>query len=66
MLPDSLAKGEEKLLRCLIKYNDIKIYGELKVKFHAFLTPELDDEWSASRSGPFNARGKNIRYLLDL
>jgi hypothetical protein len=40
---------------CLIKYNAVKAYGEVEIKYHSFLTSALDKGWrSASRFGRFN------------
>jgi hypothetical protein len=41
----------------VIKHHATKMYGEMEVHFHAFLTSALDDaEWIASLSGRFNPR----------
>jgi hypothetical protein len=39
----------------LFKHYDMKPYGGVEAKLHAFLTSALyEDEWSASRLGHFN------------
>jgi hypothetical protein len=44
----------------------VKAYGGVYVKIHIFLTSALVGvEWSASRPGHFNPRGKSPRYPFD-
>lgn len=46
---------KNKFARCVIKHDATKMYGEVGVQFHAFLTSELDrGEWPASPWPPYS------------
>jgi hypothetical protein len=62
-LPTLVKKGI-KLSLCLIKHHAIKIYVEVEVWLHAFLTSVLDGgDWSASHPGSFIPRYPLARRL---
>jgi hypothetical protein len=43
----------------------MKVYGEVEVKLHLRLTPEIDaGEWSVSHFDCFTPRGKSHRHPL--
>jgi len=51
-------KVKVKLSLCLTKHHDMKLYREVEVQHHTFLTSALDagEEWSASCPGHFTPR----------